>query len=273
MNARLNYGWRLVATGMSFVVFGVCGLLFSVLVFPLAWLWPHRASRQRMVTTIIHWFFRALVAFLQWVGVMELDVSGAVALREAGPVVVVANHPTYLDVVVLLALTPSACCVVKNAHWGNPCFWGIVRAAEYVSNVDPVELVEASARQIAAGYTMIIFPEGTRSPAPNRLHAFSRGFAHIALKAGTPVLPVLMDCDPPAFTKQMRWYHVPPRAFRIRVSVLEPVAADRPVAHDALNDASHEAPSSALAARTLTSAIEAHINQRLFDYGFFETGN
>ena len=36
MNARLNYGWRLVATGMSFVAFGVCGLLFSVLVFPLA---------------------------------------------------------------------------------------------------------------------------------------------------------------------------------------------------------------------------------------------
>ncbi|HEV7834591.1 MAG TPA: 1-acyl-sn-glycerol-3-phosphate acyltransferase [Caballeronia sp.] len=269
MKARLNYGWRLVATGMSFVVFGVCGLLFSVLVFPLAWLWPHRASRQRVVTTIIHRFFRALVAFLQWVGVMELEVSGAAALRDAGPVVVVANHPTYLDVVVLLALTPSACCVVKNAHWGNPCFWGIVRAAEYVSNVDPVELVEAGARQIAAGYTMIIFPEGTRSPGPNRLHAFSRGFAHIALKAGTPILPVLMDCDPPAFTKQMRWYHAPSRAFRIRVSVLDAVAADQLMAHDA----SHEALSPALAARTLTSAVEAHINQRLFDYGFFETGN
>jgi 1-acyl-sn-glycerol-3-phosphate acyltransferase len=125
--------------------------------------------------------------------------------------------------------------------------------------------VEASARQIAAGYTMIIFPEGTRSPAPNRLHAFSRGFAHIALKAGTPILPVLMDCDPPAFTKQMRWYHVPSRAFRIRVNVLDPVAADRIGAHDCS--------SPALAARTLTSAIEAHINQRLFDYGFFETGN
>jgi 1-acyl-sn-glycerol-3-phosphate acyltransferase len=273
MKARLNHGWRLVATGMSFVVFGVCGLLFSVLVFPLAWLWPHRASRQRMVTTIIHWFFRALVAFLQWVGVMELDVAGAAALRDSGPVVVVANHPTYLDVVVLLALTPSACCVVKNAHWGNPCFWGIVRAAEYVSNADPIELVEASARQIAAGYTMIIFPEGTRSPAPNQLHAFSRGFAHIALKAATPILPVLIDCDPPAFTKQMRWYDVPSRAFRIRVSVLEPVAADQLMGHDDSPDASHETPSPALAARTLTSAIEAHINQRLFDYGFFETGN
>ncbi|MFL9872838.1 1-acyl-sn-glycerol-3-phosphate acyltransferase [Paraburkholderia megapolitana] len=264
MNTRIGYYWRLVATGMSFVVFGVCGLLFSLLVFPIAWLWPHRASRQRIVTLVIHQFFRALVAALQWIGVMELDVRGGAALRNRRPAIVVANHPTYLDVVVLLSLTPRACCVVKNAHWGNPCFWGIVRAAEYVSNADPVELVEAGSRQIAAGYTMIIFPEGTRSPAPNRLHAFSRGFAHMALKADVPILPVLMDCDPPAFTRQMRWYDVPPRPFRMRVSVLEPVGIEQLTASDA-------AP--ALAARTVTSAIEAHITRHLFDYGFFKTGN
>jgi len=64
MSARLDYGWRLFATGMSFAVFGFCGLLFSLIVFPLAVLWPHRASRQRAVTTIIHWFFRALVLHL-----------------------------------------------------------------------------------------------------------------------------------------------------------------------------------------------------------------
>ncbi|HZZ04593.1 lysophospholipid acyltransferase family protein [Paraburkholderia sp.] len=264
MNARFNYLWRFCATGMAFVMFGICGVLFSVLVFPFAWLWPHRASRQRVVTTVIHWFFRALVAVLRRIGVMELEVSGAQALRAGGPAIVVANHPTYLDVMVLLSLTPRACCVVKNAHWGNPCFWGIVRSAEYVSNADPSELVEAGARQLAAGYTMIIFPEGTRSPAPNRLHAFSRGFAHMALKVGAPIVPVLMDCDPPAFTKQMRWYDVPARAFRIRVNVLEPLGVEQL--------ADHAIPPS-LAARSVTSAIEAHITQHLFDYGFFKTGN
>ncbi|HZZ09906.1 MAG TPA: 1-acyl-sn-glycerol-3-phosphate acyltransferase [Paraburkholderia sp.] len=264
MNGRLDYGWRFGATGMAFVVFGICGVLFSVLVFPFAWLWPHRASRQLAVTTVIHWFFRALVAALRAIGVMKLEVSGAEALRSGGPAIVVANHPTYLDVMVLLSLTPRACCVVKNAHWSNPCFWGIVRSAEYVSNADPAELVEAGARQLAAGYTMIIFPEGTRSPAPNRLHAFSRGFAHMALKVGAPIVPVLMDCDPPAFTKQMRWYDVPARAFRMRVNVLEPIGIEQLAAHDT-------APS--LAARSVTSAIEAHITEHLFVYGFFKTRN
>jgi 1-acyl-sn-glycerol-3-phosphate acyltransferase len=264
MTARLNYGWRLFATAMSFVVFGICGMLFSVVAYPLVCLWPHASSRQRAVTTVIHYFFRALVAMLQWTGVMELELESVTRLRATGPAIVVANHPTYLDVVVLLALIPSACCVVKIAHWSNPCLWGIVRAAAYVSNADPAGFIADCSRQLAAGNTVIIFPEGSRSPAPNRLHAFSRGFAYIALHADAPIVPVLMNCDPPAFTKDMRWYHVPARPFRISVSVLDPVEVEEIAMQD-------EPP--ALAARSVTNAIETHITQHLFDYGFFKTGN
>jgi 1-acyl-sn-glycerol-3-phosphate acyltransferase len=263
MATRLDYAWRLFATGLSFVVFGLCGLLFSIVAFPLSCLWPHRASRQRTVAFVIHAFFRALVVALRVAGVMRLDTSNVARLRASGPVIVTANHPTYLDVMVLLSLMPRACCVVKNAHWGNPCFWGIVRAAEYVSNADPAGLVDDCARQLANGYSVIIFPEGSRSPERNRLHAFSRGFAYVALQAGAPILPVLMHCDPPAFTKQMRWYDVPPRAFCISVNVLDPIGVEQL--------APREAPA-ALAARSVTSAVEAHITQHLVGHGFFKTG-
>lgn len=259
----LDRGWRLVATALAFAAFGFCGLGFSLILFPLASVWPHRESKQRVIVAIIHAFFRALVAVLVRVGVMKLDVRGARALQPATrrTAIVVANHPTWLDVMVLLSLTPRACCVVKSAHWRNPFFWGVVRAAEYVSNANPVELVEAGARQLARGYTMIIFPEGTRSPTRNRLHAFSRGFAHMALQSGAPILPVLMDCNPPAFTKDMRWHDVPERAFHMQVNVLDPVSAAAFATPD-------EPP--ALAARSVTSAIEAHITRHLIDYGFFK---
>jgi 1-acyl-sn-glycerol-3-phosphate acyltransferase len=264
MAARLDYGWRFVATAFGFALFGTCGLLFSLVVFPLASAWPHRASRQRAVTTVIHRFFRLFLAGLQRAGVMELDVAGANALRSGGPAIIVANHPTYLDVVVLLALTPSACCVVKNAHWRNPCLGGILRAAQYVSNADPAAFVQDCAHQLANGYSVIIFPEGSRSPAPNRLHAFSRGFAHTALEADVPILPVLMHCDPPVFTRQMRWYHIPERPFRMTANVLAPIGV-QPLAPRGVPPA--------LAARSVTRAIEAQITQYLFDYGYFKTGN
>lgn len=261
---RMERAWRLFATAAALAAFGICGALFSVLAFLFAWLWPHRASSQRVVAGVIHWFFRALLGLLETLGVMKLDVSGAQALRRGGPTIVVANHPTYFDVVALLALTPRACCVVKNAHWSNPCLWGIVRAAQYVSNVDPSVLIEAGARQLAAGYTMIVFPEGTRSPGGSRLHPFSRGFAHMALRAGLPVRPVLIDCDPPAFTKNMRWYDVPPRPFRMRVAVLEPFGLDRFSTPDTPQ---------AAAARAVAQAVQAHITEHLFAYGFFKTRN
>ncbi len=262
MFARIDRGYRLVATGASFAAFGLSGLVFSVLLFPVFLLWRHRRSRRRMVTVIVHAFFRALTGMLQIIGVMKLTVEGIEGLRAGKPIVVVANHPTYLDVMVLLSLIPSACCVVKSAHWGNPCFWGIVRAAEYVSNADPVELVEAGSRQIEAGYSMIVFPEGTRSPSRDRLHRFSRGFAHIALKNGTPIVPVLIDCDPPVFTKRLRWYHVPTQPFHMRIVVLDALVPDRWVQADT---------PPALAARAVTHGIETHIKQRLFAYGFLKT--
>ena len=262
--ARIGRAWRLIATGAAFSAFGICGVFFSVLVFPFAWLWPHRASSQRVVAAVIHGFFRALVSLLEAIGVMRLDVSGAAALSARTPAIIVANHPTYLDVVVLLSLIPRACCVVKNAHWGNPCFWGIVRAAQYVSNADPSELIEAGARQLAAGYTMIIFPEGTRSPGGDRLHPFSRGFAHMALHSRVPIRPVLIDCDPPAFTKSMRWYHVPSRPFRMRIAALEPLELQRMPEPGTPHTA---------AARVLAKAVQAHITEHLFAYGFFKTRN
>ncbi|WP_175748524.1 lysophospholipid acyltransferase family protein [Burkholderia pyrrocinia] len=264
MIARLDFGWRLFATGASLAFFVLCGSVFSLVAITAAALWPHRRSRQRVVTFVIHYFFRLLVALLQRIGVMRLEVSGVSRLVEDGPAIVVANHPTWLDVMVLLSLTPKACCVVKRGHWGNPCFWGIVRAAEYVSNADAVELVESGARQLAAGYTMIIFPEGTRSPGGDRLHAFSRGFAHMALQSRVRILPVLIDCDPPVFTKTLRWYHVPSRAFRMRIDVLDPMNTD------GLTDGA-VAPS--IAARTIAHEVETHITQHLFRHGYFKTAN
>jgi len=279
MPKPLNYGWRWFATGMSFLVFGITAALFSVLLFPVCCLWPFPSTRQRTVTTLIHWYFRSVVAVLQWVGVMSLEVSGRAALRSNQPGVVVANHPTYLDVIVLLALIPSACCVVKHVHWRNPCLWGIVRAAGYVSNADPVALVDQSVARIAAGYTMIIFPEGSRSPqlhelhlADHRafrpgacptLHPFCRGFAHIALKSMAPVVPVLIHCHPLAFTKRMRWYDVPVEPFCLRITVIDTV--------DSLPPSAQGEPSSIHTARTLTTFVETTIKRRLIEYGYFET--
>jgi len=262
VRARFNYGWRWFATGASLLGFGLCGLLFSLVLFPLGWLWPHKVTRTRAVTGLIYLFFRILVSTLQRVGVMELEVQQRALLARRQPMIVIANHPTWLDVVVLLSLMPTACCVVKNAHWRNPCFWGIVRAAQYISNADPTELIATGVERLAAGYSLIIFPEGTRSKACGTLHPFSRGFAYLALTSGNAVLPVLIECVPRVFGKHQRWFHIPDRPFRMRVAVLDEVCASDWV------EAEMPGP---IAARTLTQAMQHHISKQLIEHGYSQT--
>lgn len=252
MTASLNYYWRLAATGGCFAAFGIGGLALSVLVFPILLLIPGKA-RSRRARWIIHKSFGIFMRLMETVGIMRLEVIGGDRLRHCRNTLVLANHPTLIDVVALISLMPEASCVVKRALWKNPFLGGVVRAADYVSNSEPENLIDDCADDLAAGNPLIIFPEGTRSP-PGKPLRFLRGAAYIALKSGVPILPVLIECSPTTLTKREKWYQIPHRRFHLRVEVLAPTSASRWIkAGDA----------STIAARKLTLALETYFTQEL----------
>jgi 1-acyl-sn-glycerol-3-phosphate acyltransferase len=108
--------------------------------------------------------------------------------------------------------------VVKSALWSNPFFGGVVRAAGYVRNDEPDRVIEKCADCLAEGTPLIIFPEGTRT-VPGEPVRFVRGAAHVALRSGAPIQPVVLRCEPPAFTRTGKWYHQPPYGFRLVIEV------------------------------------------------------
>jgi 1-acyl-sn-glycerol-3-phosphate acyltransferase len=177
---------------------------------------------------------------------MRMEVDGGDRLRECGGSLVLANHPTLIDVVALVSLMPSTSCVVKEALRDDPFLGGVVRSAGYLSNSDADGLVEDCARDLRAGRPLIVFPEGTRT-WPGTPLRFLRGAAYIALRSGAPVLPVLIDCQPSTLTRKEKWYQIPARPFRLRIKVLDPFPVDR-------RAASGEAQT--IAARRLTRALQ-----------------
>lgn len=252
MTARLNYCWRLAATGGCFAAFGIGGLALSTLVFPLLLLIPGKA-RSRRARWIIHKSFGVFMQLMESVGIMRLEVIGADRLRMCRNTLVLANHPTLIDVVALISLMPEASCVVKRALWKNPFLGGVVRAADYVSNSDPENLIDDCADDLAAGNPLVIFPEGTRSQ-PGQPLSFLRGAAYIALKSGMPILPVLIDCSPTTLSKREKWYQIPHRRFHLRIEVLAPISANRWIEAGEVQT---------IAARKLTQALEAYFTQEL----------
>ena len=127
---------------------------------------------------------QGVLAALALLGVIKLDLDREALARLGGTrAVIVANHPTLLDVTVLLAYVKQASCVVKHSLWRNPFLSVALRAAGYIPSNDPEQLLRDCDAALERGESLIVFPEATRSVPgePLRLH---RGAATIALELG-----------------------------------------------------------------------------------------
>ena len=258
VNTRLNYYWRLAATGGCFAAFGIGGIILSIVAFPLLQL-TSRKTRTVRARWLIHKSFGLFMRIMESVGIMRFEVIGAEKLRNCPTTLVLASHPTLIDVVALLSLMPNANCVVKRALWDNPFLGGVVRAAKYVSNSDPDNLIEDCAADLADGTPLLIFPEGTRTPPSGKPLHFLRGAAYIALKSGVPILPVLIRCTPSTLSKSERWYQIPYRRFHLRVDVLSPISASQWIS---------TGEPQTVAARRLTQLLEAHFTHEMGIHGY-----
>ncbi len=127
------------------------------------------------------------------------------------PCLVIANHPTLLDIVALFSCLPRASCIVKESLRHHPFFGGVVRNAGYLSNGDAVALITRAGELFRNGFSLIVFPEGSRS-LPGGFRPFHRGAAHIALECGVPIVPVCIRCEPPFLGKHNHWHQIPDRA-------------------------------------------------------------
>ena len=205
---RIHHSWRVLATGFSFCVFGTGGLLLAVTLFPLlrCLSWNDDVLRG-YVQRSIHHAFRFFVWLMRSLGLLTWDVHGAERLLRPGQLII-ANHPSLIDVVFLIALMPEVDCIVKEELRRNPFLGWSVAWARYIPNRTAERLLDDCVAALHSGRSLIVFPEGTRT-VPGRPLNLKRGAAQIALAARVPIVPVTILCDPPTLTKAGHWYEIP----------------------------------------------------------------
>jgi 1-acyl-sn-glycerol-3-phosphate acyltransferase len=254
MNAllrRLNYAWRVVATGMSFGIFGLGGVLLSLTLFPLLRLLsPAAVDTKHQAQRVVHYTWQSFIWFMKVSGILTWELRGAERLNQPGRLIV-ANHPSLLDVVFMISFMPRVDCIVKPAILRNPFMRGPATAAGYIPNGDPERLVEDCAQTLRQGNSLLMFPEGTRT-CPGQAIQMKRGAAQIALAANAEILPVTITVVPTTLTKNEPWYQIPLRPFHVTVSVGEPLPAAQFLQDDV---------SRAAAARHLTEYLENYFTQ------------
>jgi len=201
--------WRIVATGFAFAFFGLGSLIAAILLSIFLYPFPVSAERKRSwARAIVRCSTRFYIHSLKALGLLTFELNGIQELDVKGQVVV-ANHPSLLDAVFLMAFFPNVTCIVKASMATNFFTSRMVALADYIPNsVHGEGMVELAVEALESGQTLVIFPEGTRTENFDKLK-FRRGAANIALAANAMLQPIVIDCTPPTLRKHEAWYHVP----------------------------------------------------------------
>lgn len=232
---KLNYAWRVGATGFSFASFGLGGIVIGGVVAPLVKVSTFDTrKRQDRAQKAIKYSFKGFTEMMVKLGIMTYEVEGLEKLAHSRQELVIANHPTLIDVVILIGLMEKANCIVKKALWRNPFTLGPVRSAGYILNEGSEQFILDCVKKLQEkdAASLLIFPEGTRTEKGASLNEFQRGASNIAIRANVPIRPILIECMPSTLTKNEKWYHIPNEPFHIQITVLDAVHV-----HDILDDA------------------------------------
>lgn len=132
-----------------------------------------------------------------WVSGAKVEMNGLEHIDLSRTYIVMANHQSYHDIFVLSTIPVYAHWMAKQELFRVPVFGWILRwigamSIDRGNKVKTLASVRSAVEQIQKGRTVLIFPEGTRSPN-GELLPFNKGAFSLAILAQAPVLPITID--------------------------------------------------------------------------------
>ena len=206
------YVYRVLIKWFSFFYFGLITIILLTIVFPFMCLFFHPKERfkkygRRFVSSSMSFF----VSLMHFLGIVDLEADNRENFRNLSSKIIVANHPSLLDIVMLLSLVPNADCIV-NAHLKrNIIVKGVIRQLYILGSLDFEDILRSCNESLNHGNCLIIFPEGTRTPRSGNA-VVKRGAARIALSSNCNIVPVhIGGTDKYGLGKKDPWMGFNPR--------------------------------------------------------------
>lgn len=194
---------------LAFLLFGLGALLLAFVCLPFVKLFLQSTNKINLwARQAVQFCWSIFLSYCSWTGLISLRVINPELINSAKGNVVVANHPSLLDVVILISLLPQSTCIVKDALKKNFFMKDVVSAAYIFNSSNLDQLLNECSASLKAGDNLVIFPEGTRTLQGEK-KKLSRGAAQIALYSEADVLPIKITCEPPALLRGEKWYNMP----------------------------------------------------------------
>lgn len=182
------YEYLAMALGLSFLaLLCLVWLPFALLMRPILPGRPGRRFGRRMIMG----GFRLYLGFLRLFCATRFDLAAIDQLRDAPPRVLIANHPSLLDAVMIVSRLPNVVCVMKASLMRNILLGSAARLAGYIPNDGPLEVVLHAGRALDEGAHVLLFPEGSRTSTAT-LDRFTTSAALIARRSRVPIQSLLI---------------------------------------------------------------------------------
>lgn len=208
MIGGLRTAFRWIALQAMLVLLGVASLawnLVALVLYPLLSREDGRRIGRATISRGYQWFWGVAAR----AGMMQLHSQALDVLRDEPGLIVVANHPSMLDALMLVGRLPRSACVMKASLMRNPLLGPGARLARYIRNDTGHAMVRAAVEDLRAGGQLVMFPEGTRTTRVP-VNPFRPGVTLIAKLAGAPIQAVFIDTDSPYLGKGWPLWRLPP---------------------------------------------------------------
>jgi 1-acyl-sn-glycerol-3-phosphate acyltransferase len=245
----MSRAWRAFTVSFAYVLFA---LGCAALACTVPWIKLTRKTEAERVEALRR-YARTLAqkwqGYCRRVNAIDVRVDNLRTQPLAASGLYVANHPSLVDAIWIIAALPNICCVLKGDLERFWLFRLLATHLDYVSNRDPEQLLAEGTRRLQAGETLLVFPEATRT-VHGTLPEFRLGAAEMAIRSQVPVHPIVIHKGDRHLSKGVPWHAFPQECMRWNI-----VFYDRHPAPATLNPR--------LARRQLTAELEAFFNREL----------
>ncbi|ULQ51494.1 trifunctional MMPL family transporter/lysophospholipid acyltransferase/class I SAM-dependent methyltransferase [Flavihumibacter fluvii] len=182
--------WSIFTSVFAFLYFTIGAILLSIVAIFLLVLNPFAGEKARYIYHVI--LSKFIWSLMYIMGNVKKTVLNPGNEQFSTPAVIISNHQSFLDILSIIMLNPRIILMTNDWVWRSPVFGFVVRMAGYFPVAKGIENnLEQLAARFKEGYSIAVFPEGTRS-LDGEMKRFHKGAFYLAEQLQADILPVML---------------------------------------------------------------------------------
>lgn len=155
-------------------------------------------KKREKFSHIIHKLWHIYTQFFVVLNLIKIEKHG---VKQVKGKIIVATHPTFIDILILIGIYDNSLCIAKKELLNNIFLKNIIKNVYIPNNIELDEFKNICTKTLNDGYNIIIFPTGTRTVEGEEIK-IHKGSAAVQIASGADILPVKIVCDYPFCKKE-----------------------------------------------------------------------